>query len=117
MNLQYKEMGKRIKLRRKELKIKQSELAEKLNISNNHISSIENGKEKMSLDVFINLCNELQVTPDYLLLGSMHSNDISQNIIDSLRLCSKSDLELIESLIQLFVNRNKDESNQFYSGM
>lgn len=36
-------MGNRIKLRRKELRIKQSELAEKLDISNNHISSIENG--------------------------------------------------------------------------
>ena len=37
-------MGNRIKLRRKELRIKQSELAEKLDISNNHISSIENGR-------------------------------------------------------------------------
>lgn len=32
MDVQYKSIGKRIKLRRKELNIKQNELAEKLNI-------------------------------------------------------------------------------------
>ena len=46
-------MGNRIKIRRKELRIKQAELAEKLNISNNHMSSIENGRQKPSLDIFI----------------------------------------------------------------
>lgn len=44
MEFQYKEMGTRIKVRRKELKIKQAELAEALEISNNHMSSIENGR-------------------------------------------------------------------------
>ena len=74
-------MGKRIKLRRNELKIKQAELAETLGISNNHMSSIETGKERPSMEVFINICEELKVTPDYLLLGTMHANDIPQNII------------------------------------
>lgn len=37
MDVYYKEMGTRIKTRRKELKIKQAELAETLNISNNHM--------------------------------------------------------------------------------
>ena len=69
-------MGNRIKLRRKELHIKQSELAERLDISNNHISSIENGREKPSLDMFLKICEELKVTPDYLLLGNVHANNI-----------------------------------------
>ena len=49
MTSQYAEMGRRIKLRRKELKIKQSEMAESLNISNNHLSSIETGKQKPNI--------------------------------------------------------------------
>ena len=60
-------------MRRKELHIKQAELAETLEISNNHMSSIENGRQKPSLDTFIRLCDCLNVTPDYLLLGSMHA--------------------------------------------
>ena len=87
-------MGNRIKIRRKELRIKQAELAERLNISNNHMSSIENGRQKPSLDIFIQICNLLNVTPDYLLLGSMHAYNIPQDIIDKLRLCNQSDIEL-----------------------
>ena len=49
-------MGNRIKTRRKELHIKQADLAESLDISTNHISSIENGREKPSLDAFIKIC-------------------------------------------------------------
>ena len=103
----YYEMGNRIKLRRKELHIMQYELAEKLDISNNHISSIENGKEKPSLDLFISLCEELHVTPDYLLLGSMHANNIPLDIVDGLRLCSQDDIELTRQFVELLIRRNK----------
>lgn len=99
-------MGNRIKIRRKELRIKQAELAERLNISNNHMSSIENGRQKPSLDIFIQICNLLNVTPDYLLLGSMHAYNIPQDIIDKLRLSNQSDIELTGDFIELLVKRN-----------
>lgn len=99
-------MGNRIKIRRKELRIKQAELAERLNISNNHMSSIENGRQKPSLDIFIQICNLLNVTPDYLLLGSMHAYNIPQDIIGKLRLCNQSDIELTGDFIELLVKRN-----------
>ena len=99
-------MGNRIKIRRKELRIKQAELAERLNISNSHMSSIENGRQKPSLDIFIQICNLLNVTPDYLLLGSMHAYNIPQDIIDILRLCNQSDIELAGDFIELLVKRN-----------
>ena len=86
-------MGNRIKSRRKELRIKQSELAESLDISNNHISSIENGREKPSLDMFLKICDELKVTPDYLLLGNVHAKNVPQNIAEALLLCSDEDIE------------------------
>ena len=99
-------MGNRIKIRRKELRIKQAELAERLNISNSHMSSIENGRQKPSLDIFIQICNLLNVTPDYLLLGSMHAYNIPQDIIDKLWLCNQSDIELAGDFIELLVKRN-----------
>lgn len=108
---QYQSMGNRIKSRRKELRIKQSELAEKLDISNNHISSIENGREKPSLDMFLKICEELNVTPDYLLLGNVHANNIPQNLTEALRLCSDDDIELASQFIELLVQRNKTTLN------
>lgn len=105
-------MGNRIKIRRKELRIKQAELAEKLNISNNHMSSIENGRQKLSLDIFIRICDLLNVTPDYLLLGSMHAYNIPQDIIDKLLLCNQSDIELAGDFIELLVKRNNKTHNE-----
>jgi len=106
-------MGNRIKIRRKELRIKQAELAERLNISNSHMSSIENGRQKPSLDIFIQICNLLNVTPDYLLLGSMHAYNIPQDIIDKLRLSNQSDIELAGDFIELLVKRdNKATHNE-----
>lgn len=112
MNKQYIEMGNRIKIRRKELCIKQSELAELLGISNNHMSSIETGRQKPSMDTFIGICEKLRVTPDYLLLGNMHAANIPQDISDKLRLCSQSDIELAKKFIELLVERNKTSWNK-----
>lgn len=109
---QYIEMGNRIKLRRKELRMKQNELAEKLDISNNHVSSIENGKEKPSLDIFICICEKLNVTPDYLLLGNMHTKNVPQDIVDGLRLCSSDDIELVRQIIEILVKRNHRTWNE-----
>lgn len=109
MEFQYLEMGNRIKLRRKELRIKQAELAEALDISNNHMSSIENGRQKPSLDTFIGICNNLNVTPDYLLLGSMHAYNIPKDISEKLRLYNQSDIELARDFIELLVKRNSLE--------
>ena len=63
------EMGNRITTRRRHLGISQNVRAEKIGISNNHMSNIERGREKPSFDVLISLCNTLRVTPDYLLMG------------------------------------------------
>lgn len=111
MNNQFIEMGNRIKSRRKELRIKQAELAEILGISNNHMSSIETAKERPSMEIFIRICEELKVTPDYLLLGIMHANDIPQNITDNLRLCRKEDVELTHHIVNLMVERNREHWN------
>ena len=108
---QYTTMGNRIKSRRKELRIKQSELAEQLDISNGHISAIENGREKPSLDMLLRICDALKVTPDYLLLGNMHTNNIPQDIFDGLRLCSDADIELTRQFIELLIARNKNMWN------
>ncbi len=69
MHINLNAMGTRMKRRRKELKMSQAELAEKVNVSNNHISSIETGKQIPSLTTFVKICEQLDTTPDFLLLG------------------------------------------------
>ncbi len=105
MELDYTGIGQRIAKRRIQAGLKQNTLAEKIGISNNYLSSIERGKEKPSLEIIVNICNALQVTPDYLLMGNMYSNNIPQNIVDGLRLCSEDDLSLISVIMQHMVER------------
>ena len=88
--------------------IKQNVLAEKISISNNHMSGIENGKERPSIELLLKICDELNVTPDYLLLGNMHSDNVPKSISDILRLCSDEDIELIQHISQYIVTLRQD---------
>lgn len=111
MELDYKNIGKRIVLRRKERKTSQSKLAENIGISSTYLSSIEHGKEKPSLDILVKICNSLSVTPDYLIMGNMHSDNVPQNIVDSLRLCTSRDVDLVNTLVQRMVSMQNEKWN------
>lgn len=62
-----KKMGERIRRYRKARCLSQEQLAEQAQVGATHISHIENDKAKMSLDVFINIANTLNVSADQLL--------------------------------------------------
>lgn len=111
MELDYTNLGKRISKRREQIKIKQNALAEAIGISNNYLSSIERGKEKPSLEILVRICNALHVTPDYLLMGNMYSNNVPQNITDGLRLCSNEDIALLCTIMQYMVERQNIKWN------
>ena len=76
MNIDFKLLGKRITQRRHELGYKQCTLAEKAGISNNYLSNIENGRSIPSLETFADICIALSITPDFLLLGTIRTNNI-----------------------------------------
>ena len=104
MIVDYNKIGIRISQRRHELRIKQCSLAEKTNLSNNHISNIENGHSIPSLETLAKICEELDVTPDYLLLGNIKTNDIPKNIYDNLLLCNEKSLILVSKLIEVILS-------------
>lgn len=111
MVVSLEEMGKRIGQRRRGLQLRQTALAGRLGISNNHLSALEHGKESPSLEVLVRLCNELRVTPDYLLMGAMYANQIPKNITDGLRLCTPEDVALVAALVQYLVERRQEKWN------
>lgn len=109
---QFITMGRRIRLRRKELGLTQNKLAELLEVSNNHLSAIENGREKPSLEKFVILCERLKTTPDFLLLGNLHSCNVTQNIAYNLRLCDADDIKLVAQIVEILVARNQNFWNR-----
>ena len=106
MKHDFEAMGNRIKQRRLDMHLKQKDLAERLDVSNNHISSIEQNKSQPSMDLLLDLCDTLNTTPDYLLLGTTHANNLPQNIYDKLKLCKDDQLETINAMVEYFIKLN-----------
>ena len=48
------------------------------------LSNIENGYSVLGIETFAKICNALNITPDYLLLSTLKSNNIPQNIVNKL---------------------------------
>lgn len=71
MELDYKAIGKRIKIARIKADLTQEKLAEIIDISPTHLSNIETGTTRVSLTVIVSLANALSVTADDLLCDSV----------------------------------------------
>lgn len=70
MNVDYKLIGAKIKARRKELKITQEVLAEKLSVSIGYISQVERGVTRISLDLLAQISGILKCDIAYFVSGS-----------------------------------------------
>ncbi|MDP2729985.1 MAG: helix-turn-helix transcriptional regulator [Dehalococcoidales bacterium] len=62
-------LGQRIKMKRRELRITQEELATQLGVSPQHVSAIEVDRRLPSLKFLARLAEHLEVTTDYLITG------------------------------------------------
>lgn len=97
-------VGSRIMQRRKQLCIKQSELAEKIGVSNNQISNIENGKSFPKLGNFICICNILNCNADYFLSGIL-KDSVVENITDMLSSLSVEEQKTVWRLLDCYIHR------------
>ena len=70
MNPDYKEIGKNIRLMRIRHGISQSELAQRLDVSQTHMSNLEHGRVSVSLRVLLRLAHFFKCSVD-TLLGSV----------------------------------------------
>ena len=71
MNLDYKAIGKRVKIARINAGINQENLAELAGITPTHLSNIETGTTRVSLQALVRLANALCVSSDDLLCDNV----------------------------------------------
>ncbi len=69
MNIDYKQIGERIKQKRKAQKMTQEELAECLEVSVGYVSQVERGKTKISLDLLAAIATAIDCEIAYFLDG------------------------------------------------
>ena len=97
MELDYKAIGKRIKIARIKADLTQEKLSEMVGVSPTHMSNIETGTTRVSLSTIVGIANALGITSDDLLCDSIikarvqFENDIAAVLED----CSEYEIRVI----------------------
>lgn len=101
-DMDYYEIGQRIRRVRKAKGFSQEALAEKIGISTTHMSHIETANTKLSLPVFIAIAETLDVTTDSLLYDPPREgiNTISQEIEGVLESCTAKEARMIVDVVK-----------------
>lgn len=93
--------GRKLFAARKERNLTAERLASRTGISASFIRQIECGKRSPSMEFLITLCNELEVSPDYLLAGNLDKgrSDKLQEIEAKIRSFSPRELRILENFV------------------
>ncbi len=112
MELDYKSIGKRIKIARIKADLTQERLSEIVSVSPSHMSNIETGTTRVSLTTLVTIANALSVTADDLLCDSIikartpYENDIA-DILDD---CDEYEIRMIADIAKALKDTlRKDE--------
>ena len=121
MEINYKALGERIRKIRKVEGMTQDYLAEKLEISTQHMSNIENASKKPSLALLMDLAELLGVTLDELLADSYPKEKNGDALYTEtemiLERCSAKErkiaVEMLEALVSSMIrNRGEDKEEE-----
>ena len=116
MELDIQSIGKRIKKRRKELHLTQTEIKEKTGISSGNMSDIERGNRLPAATTLAQLSEILDCSIDWILTGKSHvsenliSPDIGekdQKLLSLFHEISEEDQEELLMIAQLKYNRTQ----------
>ncbi len=92
------DMGQRIALRRKSLRLTQEDLAEQLGVSTQMISNLELGKKAVRPENLAHICEALNLSADFVLTGS-HTSKTVDSIAHKLLLLTPEELQIINNII------------------
>ncbi len=99
--MNYVKIGEKIKHFRRAKGMSQEVLAEKVDISTTHLSHIETGNTKLSLQVFVDIANALEIRTDDLLTdrvsGRHAALDELAEVLDS---CSTLQVRVITDMVK-----------------
>jgi len=104
--INYKQLGKRIVDKRSELNIMQKDLANQLGTAVSHLSDVERGVKKPSLELLMKISYLLDTPVDYFLLDSPHacrSFIINEELASTLKNCTPQSLMVINGVAKSMV--------------
>ena len=100
-----KEMGKRIMVRRKSLRMTQEELAEELGVSTQMISNLELGKKAIRPENLAKVCSVLNMSADFILTGANTQSPVDE-VAEKLIQLTAEELKMVSDMID-YMNKKK----------
>lgn len=99
----YSVIGRRIRETRLNKKIRQEELADKINVSVAYMSRVETGKSQVNLKRLTQIAETLEVSPGYLLTGSNRTSKeyLKEDFRTLLDKCTPEQQKLIYQISEL----------------
>lgn len=111
-----KSLGKNLAKLRKQYGYKQTELAEKLNVSQQIISNIENSKSAPDIELLIQTADIYGITLDQLVgrefVGKEGSDGLQQRIINCLNGMDEKGRKLVLELLKVVQNQGNDDGSK-----
>ena len=95
----YQEIGKRIRAIRQERGMTQEETSERCDITLSFYGNIERGDKKMSVETLMKIAKGLSVSTDFLLFGAP-----PDQTVEALRVCSRAQEQGDELQYRKFVD-------------
>ena len=101
--IDYRELGLRIKQIRQSQNLTQDNLAEMVSCNTSHISNIENNHTKVSLNVLLAIANALNTSIDYLLSNQYENTSLAldNEILRAIKDCDNTKKEKILKMIEI----------------
>lgn len=108
------EIGERMRNARKRAGLTQAEVAEKMNLSINYVSDLENGKKNMSLITIASLCQCYQLSADYFLFGIEKSEKelTLEEILTYISTLSTPTLDHLNSYVSSLLSLREEEKTE-----
>ena len=111
--MDYKKLGERVRTARKKKGYTQGKLAELTGYSVQHISHVENGETKLSVDFLLLLAENLDISLDELAKDSLKRCEQNDEIIDFLlKGCSQDEIIIISKTIINFKKNLKSYTDK-----
>ena len=102
MELNYEDIGRRVRALRRARGLSQEQLAELTDLSVVHISHIETAHTKLSLPALVGVANALSVTADALLCDNLDraAEPFRGEIADAVRDCTEAELRVMADVLR-----------------
>ena len=97
------QIGQRIRKHREKSRLSQEQLAERADVSSQTISTAETGKKRLRVENIIKICEALDISPDYLLLGKISPQDLTI-LSDKLSQLTPGQYRHLEDIIDSYIS-------------